>query len=318
MPSAPDLLPGIIGLGLSLLLPLLFLGGCENTGPCQIVRAADLPLEAVDRHIVTPALINGKQARLVLDTGAGFTTLTGEAVERLELGSPEFSNGVAKGIGGSRSLSVLHTADFKLGALKGKDLHFGVFAGHRVLGASPVDGLLGMDLLSQLDVDLDMPERRALLYRAIGGCSTPAAALAPPLYSLPMVQAPDAFSPIVNVTLSGHTLRALLDSGSDSNIIFRRAARTLGLDQSALANDRIGHSHGIGLRAVQFHRHIIEPISIGDLTVRNMRVNVAEEASPADFDMLLGIEFFLRVHVWLSFSSHTVIMQYPPLASPHV
>lgn len=312
MPPTPDLRPGLLVLALAMLL----LGGCEHAGPCQMGRAADLPLQAVSRHIVTPVLINGKQARLVLDTGAAYTTLTSEAVERLELGSPLYTSSVAKGIGGTRGVSVLQTADFKLGDLKGKNLHFGVFEGHQALGPAPVDGLLGMDLLSQLDVDLDVPERRALLYRTAGNCERPAAALSPPLYSLPMQQGPDAFSPIVNVTISGHTMRALLDSGSDSNIVFRRAAHLLGLDETALANDRIGQSHGIGLRAVQFHRHIIEPISIGDLTVRNMRVNVADERSPGDFDMLLGIEFFLRVHVWLSFSSHTVILQFPPSASP--
>jgi predicted aspartyl protease len=295
---------------------MLLSGGCENAGPCQMGRVADLPLEAVNRHIVTPVLINGKQASMILDTGATITTLTAEAVERLDLGSPAYTSGRATGIGGSRGLSVLSTADFKLGDLKGKYLHFGVFEGHRALGPSPADGLLGMDLLSQLDVDLDLPERRALLYRAVGNCERPGAALAPPLYSLPMEQGPDAFSPIVNVTISGHTMRALLDSGSDSNIIFRHAAHVLGLDETALASDRTGQSQGIGLRAVEFHRHIIEPISIGDLTVRNMRVNVADARSPGDFDMLLGIEFFLRVHVWLSFSSHTVIMQFPPSASP--
>jgi hypothetical protein len=32
-------------------------------------------------------------------------------------------------------------------------------------------------------------------------------------------------------------------------------------------------------------------------------------------DVLLGEDFISRVHLWISYSSHTLIMQYPPKPS---
>lgn len=299
----------------ALILPLV---GCATGEPCRMGRATDLPLRMIRHHLVSAVEINGAPADMMLDTGAFGTVLTSEAVTRLHLPTPDWTTAEARGIGGTRSLSVLQTAQFKLGRLHGRNLHFAVFDSPKVLGTTQVDGLLGMDLMSQFDIDLDLSEHKVILYSPVGDCGQPGAALEQPLYLLPMEQAVDQRSVVVNVSVAGKNLRALLDSGSDSNVIFRGAARRLGLDDSALAGDRVGQMGGIGPRAVQYHRHIIEPVTIGDLTIRNMPVEISQERGGGEADMLLGLDFFLRVHVWMSFSSHTLIMQFPPKASPVV
>jgi len=300
----------------SLVLLTLALAGCATEGTCKMGRATDLPLRMARHHLVSAVEINGQPADMILDTGAFGTVLTHEAVTRLHLPTPEWTNAEARGIGGTRSLSVLQTAQFKLGRLHGRDLHFGVFDSPKVLGTAPVDGVLGMDLMSQFDIDLDLPEHKVILYRAQGGCGHPAVALDQPLFVLPMVQDEHERSVVVEVSIAGKRLRALLDSGSDSNVFFRGAARRLGLDDSALANDTRGMMRGVGPRAVEVRRHVSEPVEVGDLTIRNMPVDISRESRTGDFDMILGLDFFLRVHVWMSFSSHTVIMQFPPKASP--
>ncbi len=310
-PASP--IPKIIGRLALLALPLF---GCAPGETCRMGRATDLPLRMIHHHLVSAVEINGVPADLMLDTGAFGTVLTSEAVSRLHLPTPDWTSAEARGIGGSRSLSVLQTAQFKLGRLHGRNLHFAVFDTPKVLAMSQVDGLLGMDLMSQFDIDLDLPEHKVNLYSPVGDCGHPGAALEQPLFLLPMEQAPNERSVVVQVSIGGKRLRALLDSGSDSNIIFRGAAYRLGLDETALAGDRVGQMGGIGRRAVQVRQHVIEPVTIGDLTVRNMPVEISQEIHPGDFDMILGLDFFLRVHVWMSFSSHTVIMQFPPKASP--
>jgi predicted aspartyl protease len=298
-----------------LALPLF---GCATQEACRMGRASDLPLRMMRHHLVSAVEINGKPADMILDTGAFGTVLTSEAVARLNLPRPDWTAAEARGIGGSRSLSVLQTAQFKLGSLHGRDLHFAVFDSARVLGVTQVDGLLGMDIMSQFDIDLDLAEHKVIFYGTAGGCSHPTVALEQPLFALPMVQGPNEHSAVIEVSIAGKSLRALLDSGSDSNIIFRSGARRLGLDDTALANDTKGVMAGIGPRAVQYRRHVIEPVDIGDLTIRNMPVDISPEPRTGDFDMILGLDFFLRVHVWMSFSSHTVIMQFPPKVSPAV
>jgi predicted aspartyl protease len=62
-------------------------------------------------------------------------------------------------------------------------------------------------------------------------------------------------------------------------------------------------------------RHVLESVTIGDLIVKNMPVAVTDQRL-GDVDMLLGLPFTRQVHVWISNSSHTLIMQYPPAPSP--
>ncbi len=297
----------------ALILPL---AGCATGELCRLGRETDLPLRMIYNHLVTTVEINGAPADLILDTGSFGTVLTREAVTRLHLPSPDWTLAEARGIGGSRSLSVLQTAQFKLGRLHGRNLHFAVFDSPRVLGITQVDGLLGMDLMSQFDIDLDLPEHKVILYKALSDCSTPRAALADVTDVLPMEQRANESSVVVQVSIAGKTMRAVLDSGAGSNVIFRGAARRLGLDDAALAADRVGHMGGIGPRAVPYRQHVIEPVTIGVLTIRNMPVEISQERGDGDIDMILGLDFFERVHVWMSFSSHTVITEFPPKASP--
>jgi len=300
----------------ALMLLTLALAGCATDVKCRIGWGTDLPLRMVRHHLVTAVEINGQPADMMLDTGAFGTLLTREAVLRMHLPTPEWTSAEARGIGGSRSLSVLQTAQFKLGRLHGRDLHFGVFDSPRVLRSSQVDGVLGMDLMSQFDIDLDLPEHKVILYRAQGGCGHPTAVLEEPLFLLPMVQDGHERSVVVQVSIAGKRLRALLDSGADSNIIFRSAAHRLGLDDSALAGDRVSQGGGIGPRAVQYRRHVMEQVTVGDLAIRNMPVEISQERGDGETDMILGLDFFLRVHVWMSFSSHAVVLQFPPKPSP--
>jgi predicted aspartyl protease len=298
-----------------LALPLF---GCATEEKCRMGRASDLPLRMMRHHLVSAVEINGKPADMILDTGSFGTVLTREAVARMQLPTPDWTTAEARGIGGSRSLSVLQTAQFKLGRLHGRNLHFAVFDDPRVLGLTQVDGLLGMDIMSQFDIDIDLPEHKVIFYGTEGGCSRPTVALEQPLFAIPMAQSAHERSVVVEVSIAGKSLRALLDSGADSNVLFRSAARRLGLNDAALTGDHQASMGGIGPRAVQVRQHIIEPVSIGDLTIRNMPVDISPEIRSGDFDMILGLGFFLRVHVWMSFSSHTVIMEFPPKASPAV
>ena len=62
----------------------------------------------------------------------------------------------------------------------------------------------------------------------------------------------------------------------------------------------------------------LTPVTIGGLTVTHLPVAIIDQAAPDDTDMILGMDFMSRVHTWFSFSSKTLILQYPFLPSPHL
>jgi hypothetical protein len=73
---------------------------------------------------------------------------------------------------------------------------------------------------------------------------------------------------------------------------------------------------GIGAQPVAADVRIGAPLVIGDLTIMNMPIIVADQRRLPDTDILLGFDFVTRVHLWISHSSNTLIMQYPPVATP--
>ena len=295
----------------------LFASGCATEERCKLTRAAELPFSVENGHMIVEVKVNGSPVPMVLDTGAGSTLLSSDAVERLKLPYPTPTEASIGGIGGTRSISTLRTAHFAAGGLGGSKLTFSVPFGHNFLGKTRADGLLGMDILSRTDLDIDFPDHKVVFYIPATSCSTPSAALDQPLYVLPMRQDLGSSKAVIEVEIAGHKLMALLDSGAAAPMLFGSATSALGLDETQLAKDRRLRMGGVGPDAVDVRRHVIEAVTIGALTISNMPIAVSNERRlESDVDMLLGIDFFRRVHVWLSFSSHSVILQFPPRSSP--
>jgi predicted aspartyl protease len=280
-----------LALGFSLFLSL---AGCaEDTRPCKLGLATTLPFRVARGHIYVDVVINGKTSNFMFDTGDEFTMLTTDAVRRLGLTSEDLF-GYAEGIGGARQVGRTMTHRVQLGSLKGGDFPLLVADMKMEPTSPPADGILGMDFLALYDIDLDWATRRISLFRKLQGCTKPGAALAQPLYAVPML--PSEFNhPAIR--------------------LFRRAARRLGLTKTALAADPHAHIQGVGPRAVEEASHVFGSVGIGDLTLKNTKIAVVDQPL-GDVDVLVGLAFMTKVHVWISNSSHTLILQYPPLPSP--
>ena len=78
--------------------------------------------------------------------------------------------------------------------------------------------------------------------------------------------------------------------------------------------------------------HVFNTVTIGDLTFHNMKIDVLDQADTGvdrhrtgslfavdtfsgGHDMTLGADFMSKVHLWISHSSHQLVMQYPPKPS---
>jgi hypothetical protein len=284
-------------------------GGCasEASNTCQMAHVSDLPLSYKDL-LTTTAFLNDQPTTVMLDTGAGVTLITKTAADRLKL-SLHSTGGWVGGVGGRQELYYFSAKTFRIGQLTGTDLLLGASK----VGLDPhgtfIDGILGSDFLSNYDVDLDLPEQKIRLFKVVAGCTTPAANLDQPLYSAALVKPDDETDkrPHVMVVIGGIKLIAVVDSGAQRSSIFRNSARRLGLRLADLTTD--GHSKAIGLGPEARDE-------VGEITLSNLPVSIIDQRSDDDTDMLLGLDFLTRVHVWLSFHSHTMLMQYPPMASP--
>ena len=297
----------------------LLLGGCaqEMPGQCKLAHLTDLPL-ALDRSgLTTPATLNDQPTVMVVDSGSQMTLISRSAADRLHLSLSETGRYV-NGIGGAQTLYYFYAKTFQIGQLHGRHLALEASDIGAPNGGRQIDGLFGADFLSNYDIDFDLPDHKIRLFKVLAGCSTPSANLTEPMYIAHMFQPLNELDrrPHVVVTIDGVRLHAVIDSGAHNTAIFRNAARRLGLRLAALTADKHYKATGIGPEAREEVRHIMSPMTIGEITISNMPVGIIDESSLGDDDMLLGRDFLRRVHVWLAFSSHTLIMQYPPAPSP--
>ncbi len=277
-----------------------------------MAHVTDLPLVRRGHAFYTDMTINGQNAQVLLDTGSSQSMISESAAHRLGLHVSAVGMTNIVGVGGTRDTGTAWSREVRLGDAHGERLTLTTIEDAGLRRGS--EGILGMDFLYGFDIDLDVPGNRIRLYKAVTGCSAPRAVLGGALYSVDLVALPGELSPVVTVSINGRQLRALIDTGSPGSLIFRDKAHWAGF----AAGPPVGITvmRGFGPRAIKGEIRIGAPVQIGDLTVVNMPFVVAQQPHFGAIDMLLGYDFITRVHLWISHSSGTVIMQYPSSASP--
>ena len=294
---------------------LMALAACQApSGACKLSVLASVPFHVADGHLIVDAELNGQPSKLIFDTGAHTSVLTNDAVQRLGLRTESEHVGTVNGIGGMQLVSLVDAETFSIRNLKAHDFHF--IAGNVLRQAHAADGLLSTDFLSRYDVDLDVPGRRIDFFASSGNCDHPTVALTGDVFATRLISDDDDPRPRIRISIDGKMFTALLDTGSPVTVMFRSAADRLGLGIAALKADRVGKIGGIGPDPVVAYRHVLQTVKIGDITVENMPIDIADQPPLRDEAMILGLNFIGRIHLWISNSSGRLIMQYPPLTSP--
>ncbi len=308
------------------LLAGLAVGGCqsgEDAGHCTMAHVTDLPLERHGNAFFTTIMINGQSAKLLFDTGSTANLLLEKTAQRLGLSIDYYNTGHVIGVGGSREVGMVQSREVRMGNAHGEHLTFLTTPEN----AGGADGLLGMNFLYPFDLDLDFWGHRIGVYKALSGCRSPHVAMTKPLFAVDL--AADSLqnqhkpgeagttidiSPAVYVSINGKRFVAVIDTGASHTVIFRDSARRAGLGQADLLAQT--HMYGVGKRAVKGDVRMSAPVVIGDLAVMNMPLVVVDQRHLENVDILLGYDFITRVHIWISRSSGSVIMQYPPHPTP--
>jgi clan AA aspartic protease (TIGR02281 family) len=297
---------------------------CCGAAPCRLGFVASVPLiePPGSGKLLVEATVDGSPVRMILDTGSEGVMLTEAVVKRASKsvaigtllgGSDEVGSGFSRGIGGSREVSRLPSFQLGLGRMRG-DFRADVTTGEFSAGAVQADGLLGMSLMGGFDEDFDLAGGKLNLYSATGRCSQPAVALDEPLYAVPLQGGYHGeLRILVPVAVNGQTFTALLDTGSPGILLFARTAARLGLGASGPPAAAFKVSGIGGSRSATVQR--VQTLKVGPLTLGNVAVAVDSEDSD-EADLILGLSFLRKIHVWVSNSSRTLVMQYPPAPSP--
>lgn len=171
---------------------------------------ARIPFELVNNHIFVDASVNGRPARLIVDT-AGANMLTPQAAARFGIvGEGKLS---AAGSGEERTdFAVAHLDEFHVGAARLEKPVFYIVDLGRLADVEgvPLDGLVGYELFRRFGTTIDYARREFVL--------TAADRFTPPAGASAIAFDMDDRVPIVDVTLGGLPARVTIDTGSRSSL----------------------------------------------------------------------------------------------------
>lgn len=279
---------------LSLLLALLLTAcSADPNGSCALQRVAELPLQVLGTVPLVTADINGRPANLVLDTGSDLTVLNRAAAERLGVAWDERSPVAIGGAGGAAR--VFATTVPSLG------LNGAITSNVRVLLAQapppPLDGVLGINVLIAYELDLDVPHRRLVLYRA-RPCPAALPPWTAPFTRLPVQQQRSGHL-FVPGELDGQPVFGLLDTGASYTTVGLAAARDAGVTATALRADPASRAYSMNTSGLIVRQRRFRTLKVGSDVLEHPTLHVAD-LPPYAGEIIIGGDYLSTRRIWLS------------------
>jgi hypothetical protein len=233
---------------------------------------------------------------MVIDTGAELTLLSSATVKLLLLARSRLTASSLVGVGG-----VVTNADVYADLQLGTD----IFQRRFVVADVPhIAGLIGGDLLSNYDVEFDLPDGKVRLWRP-STCGSNDLPWTGPRFALP-VDVTWGHRLILSVRLDGTPVKALLDSGSAINLLQNGAARRMGMSDDW--TDPVVYVRGIdgGMTSARLHTFSSLDIGASLITAPQVGTGNAQVVNP---EMILGQDFLRSRRLWVSYRTGTVFVQ---------
>lgn len=275
---------------------------------CQLHADATLPLIESNGHYLVNVQINGVEQALVVDTSAAKTTLTPEAADALNLPLAMAQAETLSGVGPQgEPVYPRVIASLKLGPAQWSDLRAPTFGAHAFAAHNGVvpAGVLGANVLSRYDVELDFPRHTMTLYTAQNCLGRFAPWQGDYQSYSPIHTSQHRF--IMQMALNHRPILAVLGTGAMPSLIGHNGAQRVGLDTGELQQDPQRTGHGLNGAAIALATHRFDSVQIGTREFQNVRLEVSDATFPED--MLLGMDFMKWRRVWLSYSTGWVFMQ---------
>jgi predicted aspartyl protease len=170
----------------------------------------------------------------------------------------------------------------------------------KIDGLSP-DGLLGADILSDFDLDLDLSRARVWLACAAGepAWSQDHTAIAANRSIHDRL--------FFRAELDGKSIAAVIDTGAQHSLIDRQKALSIGVNPTALDGRAGKPVRGITDAAIEARSYRFRRLAIGREILLDPTLLVAP-LGLEDADLILGTDFLKAHRVWISYKSHKIFI----------
>ena len=319
-------------------------GAGSAAAQCRMGLVAELPVVMDGNQPLVRGAINGKPMLALADTGAFSSMVWRGAAENYSLPVRPLRGLTVGGVGGSREAQATTIKELKLGNQARRDLNILMAGWNRPLGRSQIAMILGQDILSRTDVELDFANGMIRLVKPVGCGPSSSLAYWGGAYAEAPLEPVSADQPhaIVPVTLNGKRMRAMLDTGAWTSVVTLKAAARAGVRAGSDKAPEAERSAGIGRRSVPTYVGSFSALQIGEQTVSPAKLRMADlfrgssggantgsrvgtSDTADDPDMIIGADFFRSHRVLISYSQRRVVFSHngkpifqvegPPLGS---
>jgi tetratricopeptide (TPR) repeat protein/predicted aspartyl protease len=274
---------------------------------CRI-GSLELPVTMLGTRAIATVGINGTDVPMMVDTGAFFSFLTPAAAEQLRLPVAHAAYGLrVRGLTGEVETGTTTVKQLHLVRGDVPDVEFLVGGNEPGAGAM---GVIGRNLLAFGDAEYDLSHGVIRLVLPRGDCAdmdTAYWAGTTPVSTLDLLRDKTRKTPAIRavVKINGLKVKALFDSGATTLISLDAAHRAGIADADMTPAGDIG---GAGRGRVKSWTAPVQRVEIGGETIENNRLRIAD--IDGDNEMLLGIDFFLSHHLYVSRGRHRMDFTY--------
>ena len=280
---------------------------------CSLEKYAELPVIMNDRQPTIEGSINGTPATFLADSGGFYSLLWADRVGRFNLHLNVPPGGFTlQGVGGKEDTRVTTIQGFSLRGLGGGVLHKIQFL---VAGQAPTatDGDVGQNILGRADAEYDLGNGVIRLFRP-SGCENYSLAYwhgTAPISELPIRRTTDLEPHIIApARLNGLEISVGFDSGSTNSFVSLKAATRAGFDPAKSNGNVSGKFAPIGAREFEMWLTRFDDLDLGGEEIKHVRMMVSDAVMPGDFDLILGVDFFLSHRIYIAQSQHKIYFTY--------
>ena len=266
---------------------------------CQ-AYAVGIPVKIVGHHAIATLDIDGTQVPMLVDTGVYFSMLTYAAASQLHLDVVPLPGGI-KVHGPPDTIDAGATQIPRLQLLDGYTMDNTTFLVDGYQPDASAMGILGRDFLGLGDTEYDLAHGvirlvlRSAECAAVDGVTWATPGTAVSQLALPAMS--DAIVPEIRSTieLNGQKATALFDSGSRT-LVSLGAAHRVGVADGDMTRDGVAYGLGVGSSKQWVAK--FDKVTVGGEAIDPNQLEIVD--FDLGEDMVLGIDFFLSHHVYVS------------------
>ncbi len=317
------------GKGAVLLVSLLvFVAGNERPAiaeSCNLTKFASFEITPQrDARVTIPVQINGTPGIFLVDTGGVYSEISSNAADASQLARRSITSGLELYAAGGQQLKQYVRVDtLEFGGLRAHGVSL-VVKPSTTGRADLFQGTLAPDFLTNFDLDFDFAGKTLNLFSP-DHCKGRVVYWTTRFGTIPFSQTVADHHIRVQVTLDGHELTAIVDTGASFTLLRANAARmNFGLGADSHDMEPIPGATPNGF--IQY-RHRFTSLSVGDVVVTNPLIAILPDAEEATFwrnhtnkvdhdpfygpnfhpePLILGMDVLHQLHLYVAYGERTL------------